>query len=269
MGVKYRLATLAGWVAMFSDPWEYVRFRRFMRANTPGTQEQFRVRALANALMTCRGGTSDAIVLRDTFAGRYHVPDGPPGPAVILDLGANAGYVAAHYATLYPDARIVSVEMDPGNAALCRRHTEPFRQRCTVVEAAIWTENGRVSYGGGNESAFSVTEFQAAVGNSGSARAVTIDTLLAECEVDRIGFIKMDIEGAEGPVLRAGGSWLDRTQAIQVEVHPPVTLDQVESLLRDAGFQVSRHRHHLSSVNGTRPRTQGATGVAATRPSPH
>lgn len=116
-----------------------------MAANAVGTSGEFHVRGMRGPPLTCRGGTSDAVVLRDTFAGQYHVLAQRPRPPVILDRGTDAGYVAAHYAKLYPDAWIISVEMDSGNAAQCRRHTEVFGPRCTVVEAESWTENGHIT----------------------------------------------------------------------------------------------------------------------------
>ena len=55
----------------------------------------------------------------DTFFHRFHLPPGELARgACIVDLGANVGYTAAHLAALYPESRIIAVEMDGRNAAV-------------------------------------------------------------------------------------------------------------------------------------------------------
>jgi hypothetical protein len=45
-----------------------------------------------------------------------------------------------------PRARVIGVELDRDSAALARSNVGPWSDRTTVVEAAIWSEDGTVTY---------------------------------------------------------------------------------------------------------------------------
>src|SRR6185436_4373163 len=82
-----------------------------------------RVRPLGGRTVWLRPRTTDAVMLRDTFRDLVHPPPDLGRPIRwVLDLGANAGITVAHTALLHPQARIVAVELDPGNAAPARRN---------------------------------------------------------------------------------------------------------------------------------------------------
>ena len=134
-------------------------------------------------------------------------------PEKILDLGANIGMTMAHLAVLYPSARIVGVELDAENAALCRENLRPWADRCTIVEAAAWTADGAVRYERrrGYEQGFHVTSES---GNA-TAPAISLNTLLARHGWDQVDFVKMDIEGAEQQVLRRATQWAERVRSIK------------------------------------------------------
>jgi FkbM family methyltransferase len=129
--------------------------------DTDRTHAPVEVRCVAtgNLPLLMRPGTTDARVLDDTFIGLYHLPPAPlPDDAIILDLGANVGYTAVHFATLYPRARIVSVELDEGSADLARRNTAAFADRISVLHAAAWFEDSTVTYTTGDEWGLQVRE---------------------------------------------------------------------------------------------------------------
>ena len=101
-----------------------------------------RVKALHGQTIYCRSGLADLGVVYDTFEGRYHLPPAGIGAVrTILDLGANIGLTMAHFAVLYPQARILGVELDAGNFALCRKNIEAFGDRCRVLHAAYNREH--------------------------------------------------------------------------------------------------------------------------------
>lgn len=88
--------------------------------------------------ISLRRGTSDASVLIETFVGEIHWPLDNTHPKVIWDLGVNIELTAAHYAVLYPDAKIYSVEGNPDLFAIALQHTSPWRERVEVIEAGVW-----------------------------------------------------------------------------------------------------------------------------------
>ena len=96
----------------------------------------------------CRIGTTDADVFYDTFVSQYHLPPHGFRPRTILDLGSNIGTTIVHYAKLYPEARILGIELDEDNFCLCQRNIAALGHRCAVLRGAAWFEEAEVAYGG-------------------------------------------------------------------------------------------------------------------------
>jgi FkbM family methyltransferase len=183
----------------------------------------------------------------ETFAGCYHLPpQPPPGDSVILDLGANIGLTACHFAHLYPGCTTIAVEMDPANASLAEVNVGPWSDRVRVINAAVWTESGTIAYGGepGNEYGYAI-----APDGGKTVAAVTLDQLT---EGLNVGYLKMDIEGAEEQVL-SPGRWVDRVRCMKVEVHAPFTRERCTAVLQALGFTASADERHWSAVVAHRP----------------
>jgi FkbM family methyltransferase len=234
--------------ALFSDPRSFLRYCRLLTGG--GRPATVAVRALDGARVQLRPHSSDALVLWETFGQRFHVPPVDlAGAKAILDLGANIGLTAAHYAVLCPNANVVAVEMDARNAELARANTERWRDRVTVINAAAWWEPTELSYDApaGEEYGFRVD-----AGGSQRVQAVAVSDLVAE--LGHVDFVKMDIEGAEREVLAQDSAWAERVSAIQVETHAPYTVGECEQRLRELGFATSREARHGASVNGTASR---------------
>jgi FkbM family methyltransferase len=223
---------------------EWPRFLAYRRGF--GRREtSFRVRGISVPLC-CRPGTTDALTIDSVFRLRNHLPPKTlDDDATILDLGANVGYVAADLATIYPKARIIAVELDDENAELASRNLAPFH--CEVVNAGIWIDDGTISYDGNREDAFKILG-----DGTKSGRAVTITSLLDERGIERVDYVKMDIEGAEWDLFNSPG-WLDRVDAISVEIHKPEWLPTIESILRRNHFNVSRSQLHWCCLVAYRP----------------
>lgn len=217
-------------------------------------------RALGGVAVACRPGTTDAQVFDDTFVGLYHLPPATlPPDAVVVDLGGNVGYTAAHFAALCPQGRMFCVEMDPGNAAAARGNLAAFGGRCRVIEAAVWDRDGEIVYGGTEEWGFRI---ESLAGDTPtplgerrlSARAMSMTTLLRESGLSgvQIDYLKVDIEGAEAVIIKAGAPWLKNVRMIKVEYHPPATRESMDEVLRHAGFVVSPDARHQRCVVGVR-----------------
>ena len=183
-----------------------------------------------------RPGSTDVRQFEDSFLRGYHVPPPEVGdPRLIVDLGANIGTTMAHFATLYPAATVIGIELDAENAELCRGNVARYGERCVVVEGALADRDGTVTYARdpGHEWGYSI------VGDGGdvTAEAICLDTLLERhAPGRRVDFLKMDIEGAERDVLRAGGAWVDRVACINLELHPPYGVAEAVADLRALGF---------------------------------
>jgi FkbM family methyltransferase len=155
---------------------------------------------------------------------------------VIFDCGANIGYTALHYKRQYPGAQITAFEPDPQFVPLLRRNLERNRAcDVTVIEAAVWTEDGRAPWVmEGKDGSRLVTE--------GDTDVATVDlTSYLDRDVD---LLKLDIEGAEFVVVPHLARHLGRVKNILVECHL-AGQDSYErfacllTTLRNAGFNIS------------------------------
>lgn len=221
----------------------------YLRSRDP---VQIGIRELHGKEVLCRPGTTDAGVLKCTFKQQYHLPAVPlADPSVIVDLGSNVGYTVAHFASKYPKARVLGVEMDRGNYELALQNTSQFGPRCTVVHAAIWDRPGTVSYTtSAGEEGFHVdsTEFNA----DRQVPALLIQDLFSRFGIEKVDYLKMDIEGAELVVLQSASVWADKVALMQIEVHPPATLESCRSALTPLGFSCTVDTKHWATIIASR-----------------
>jgi len=156
---------------------------------------------------------------------------------------------------LFPEARVIGVELDPDSAALARQNVEQWSDRSTIVEAAIWSEDGTVTYGRRPEDAWAHRVGSAARGQEASVRAVTLDALLDSFAPNQtVDYLKVDIEGGERELFRVGGRWSERVRVLKVEVHEPYSVTECIADLSRLGFSASPDEGHWGTVvaRGTR-----------------
>jgi FkbM family methyltransferase len=210
------------------------------------------LRPLNGERVVLRPHTADYAVLVDTFVWQYHVEPVKRTPATIFDLGANIGLTMAHYAVLYPEAKVFGVELDADNFAILEQNIAPYRSRVTALCGAVWTEDGEVDYGRsqGHEWGFAVGKADDA--EQVTAPAFSMNTLFELSGWATVDFVKMDIEGAERDVLREGAEWAPRVDSIGVEVHWPYTVEECGRDLQALGFETGRLASHGAGVWGDR-----------------
>jgi FkbM family methyltransferase len=247
------------WKALFDDEREAEALARCWESRDAQLPPvRLRPKALLGREVWIRHATTDAQVFDDTFVGRYHEPPRVlDQDAVVVDLGGNIGLTAVHFAATYSGGRVVCVEMDPGNATLAARNLGAFGTRCTVVQAAVWSSDGHLEYTGTEEWGLRVATLEGHTptpvsNHRRTARAISMPTLLREQAIDRIDFLKVDIEGAEAVVLTDDATWLNRVNTIKVEHHEPATRESMAGVLERFGFRVSDDTRHPRCVVGMR-----------------
>jgi FkbM family methyltransferase len=213
--------------------------RAFLTVDACSKPLTLRVRKLNGTPLLCRPSTSDPWVLWDVFDRGYHLPPVHiRGNANILDLGANVGYSTAHFAQLYPQAQVIGVEMDSANAMLARQNVAAFGQRCRIINAAVWSSDGEISYAPGEEQGMFVASLASQPQtNVRQAPARSMNSIIRESGFSNIDYVKMDIEGAESEVFKSGVEWTEAVQTMQIELHPPAKLAGIAAILTSVGFR--------------------------------
>ncbi|HVV44050.1 MAG TPA: FkbM family methyltransferase [Bryobacteraceae bacterium] len=184
----------------------------------------------------CRVGTTDAAVIRDTFGGLSQLPPASlQDVRQILDLGSNIGATIVHYGHVFPECRILGVEMDRANYELCIENTRHLGDRCRVLWGGVWSTDGQIHYQGSEHWGYHIS-----MGAGGaSSPAFSMATILRQIP-GQVDFLKMDIEGAERELLRDASEWAGRVNCMKVEVHPPYSVEDCMRDLIAAGFRPER-----------------------------
>jgi FkbM family methyltransferase len=245
----YRMRPIVRMQTVFSD-WESIKNRkRLHKTQTFIANDHLtplRVRILDGNCVYCRPGTTDIKVFDESFFQEFHVPPKGLGRIdTILDLGSNIGLTMAHYASVFPNTKILGIELDYDNVVVCRKNIGPYSDRCRVIWGAAWTENGEVTYGGTAAWSYRVGTAEKP---KGRVRAFTVSSLIDLLGVSWVDFVKMDVEGAEENLLANAEPWIGRVRCLKVEVHPPYTVEACLGDLRKLGLECRRDWRHIAWV---------------------
>ncbi len=155
----------------------------------------------------------------------------------IIDCGSNIGISVLFYKQLYPSASIIAFEPDSQNFLLLQKNVASNRLSGVVLhEAAVWIHNGAISFEGRESEASQISENETA----NKVRSVRLKDVLEEQE--KIDFLKIDIEGAEWPVLMDCRDSLHHVAHLFLEYHGKVEdtskLADLLQIVRQSGFKV-------------------------------
>ena len=145
-------------------------------------------------------------------------------PKTIVDAGANIGLTAIYLANKFPDAKIIAIEPEESNLEVLRRNIAPYKN-ITLVCGALWHENAKINlvdpgFGKWGFMTQAQDDFEENYGEIvREVQGLTVDTIMKEQGLDHIDILKIDIEGAEREVFRDTSSWIQKVDALIVELH--------------------------------------------------
>ena len=144
----------------------------------------------------------------------YSAPGVGVGPDdVVLDCGANVGVYARH--AIEAGAKlVVAIEPAPETLECLRRNLagEIAASRVIVYPKGVWDKEDQLTLyvDPANTAAASFLHQDTKFRQVQQVPLTTIDNLVAELGLERVDFIKMDIEGAEPNALRGARQTLNR-----------------------------------------------------------
>ena len=133
----------------------------------------------------------------------------------IIDCGSYIGTSILYFKVNYPNAIVTGFEPDPSNYSLLKNNLDNWAfNDIKIFNAAIWINNNGISFNSaGNMS--SKIEIGGGADRTEKVKSVRLSELLNE-EID---FLKIDIEGAELPVLRDCSEKLKNVRNLFIEYH--------------------------------------------------
>lgn len=177
--------------------------------------------------LALRGQTNDYHTAMEIFcADQYVFPETVTLENVrqIVDVGANVGYSLLYFAHTFPEARITAFEPHPQHIAQIHQHLRANRlqDRITLIEAAAGTEPTTAFLY--DEGAGSAVQSQ---GGGSRTLPIPIVDWFDHLPTGAIDLLKMDIEGAEYPLLSDPRfpAVAARTRCIVLEWHRSVVME--------------------------------------------
>lgn len=146
------------------------------------------------------GSPSDAEVIRETWVENvYRIAAEDFGDAqILIDIGANIGSVSVYGASL--GAHVIAVEPDPDNLVYLRRNfaANNTSESCTIIEAAVTDKPGILNLQPGHGQSQIVNRKSA---STVQVTGITLADVYATADVPYCDVLKIDIEGAEYPLI--------------------------------------------------------------------
>jgi FkbM family methyltransferase len=132
----------------------------------------------------------------------YESPKPLPAAPRIVDAGGHLGLASLYFLHRYPDCRLTTFEPNPHLAARARQTLRQFRERATLVEAALSTQDGTTSFHLTSDNPLNVT---GGIENRETQHAVHVlhvRQLDAREQLrEPVDLMKMDVEGHEFELL--------------------------------------------------------------------
>lgn len=181
---------------------------------------------------------SDAFIFSEVFDHRYYDFDLPFSPRTILDLGANVGFTAIYFGRKYCDAEIACVEPMPQNVESLRRNLQMNRINASVFDVAAAVDDGivRMQIDASDYGHKVATDPSVSMKGVLQCRALSLPSIMKQLQWDRVGLLKMDVEGYEKVLLSEKCDWLKLVDAICIECHDGYGRTDLQELACEHGF---------------------------------
>lgn len=181
-------------------------------------------------------------------------------PSTILDLGANIGMASIYFSRQYPQAQIACVEPIGDNLRLLRNNLAMNDVKAYIFSAAIDVADGKaVMELGDKDYAHRISEQHriTPVGSTLVVSALSVGTILDRLRWDRVGLLKVDIEGHEKTLFAKNCDWLHRIDAMCIECHNDFGEADIRSLAARYGFDQPSLHQGIWLVHRTRVPSSG------------
>ncbi len=192
--------------------------------------------------------SSDIPIYRQVFNNQEYDFLSVVQPKVIVDAGANIGLASIYFANKYPDAKIIAIEPEQSNFELLTKNTKPY-SGIIPVQAALWHINEEINV---TDPGYGKWAFRTEMKNSQekqqgsichSVAGMTVGRIMREFNLKKIDVLKVDIEGSEREVFSDTSAWLERVDAIIIELHDRLKAGCTRSFyLGSVGFDTELRR---------------------------
>lgn len=145
--------------------------------------------------------------------------------SVVIDLGAYSGLTSILFDMAIPTGgHVISLEADRNNAVACREnlllYERYFKRKIKFLEMAIWKNDLGVNFSSEGNMGSSVVDIVGpSRGENIIVPSLTLTQLAQRLKLEKIDFIKCDIEGGETEIFDAPEFFSEYLPKILIECH--------------------------------------------------
>lgn len=152
-----------------------------------------------------------------------------PHDGVIIDVGANIGISGIMMSYIIPAGSLICVEPSQKNFQLLETNLAANAPHAVAIRSAIGATEGEVSFHESNLcGAWNHVSTESSLGPNDATTTVpltTFDTLVEKLSLNRVDFIKIDVEGFETPVLAGMEKTVERfNPVVHMEINSVTTI---------------------------------------------
>lgn len=184
------------------------------------------------------------VLIENEYAPLYGLKD----VRLVIDCGANVGYSSTCFLSRFPNCCVMAVEPDPDNFKMLERNLRAYGERAKLVRAGVWSHTTglairEIPYRGGQAWTRQVRPCEP--NEKADLEGASIESLRVSSGHDRISLLKVDIEGAEVVLFRDNLEWLDKVDAMAIELHDDTHFGRASEIffhaIQGRGFDVSQN----------------------------
>ena len=145
---------------------------------------------------------------------------------VVIDCGGHIGTFSLYVKNLYPQANIVIFEPVEANRVLLKKNiaaNSALSENITILPIGLYSESGQfyVDLSGKQFDAVSLQREKPAHSEYISTEAITFNQLVEQQRLNVVDLMKLDVEGAEYPILRESVGDISKVvKRLIMEYHP-------------------------------------------------
>jgi FkbM family methyltransferase len=172
---------------------------------------------------------------------------------VLLDIGANIGYVSACFLSNVSNSRAIAIEPQPEIGDLLEKNLAQFPGRYQIAHIALSNRDGEgyLALSEENYGHSHLTDEQ--LGKTVRVELLSVERFLPKFNIERAELIKIDVEGHERAVVESLAPYLSRlqTRAILFEDHTKQAgVDgAIGAMLDTAGYEIFRIQKGFTRVD--------------------
>ncbi len=168
------------------------------------------------------------------FLKEYKIKEGD----IVIDCGAYLGFFAIYAAKKAGEkGRIFAFEPDPKNYKILERNVSLSGQKnITIINKALFNKTGNLSW----NSSSTRSSYKNNGPEENKVFCATLDSELERLNINKVDFIKMDIEGAEIEALEGAKDTMIKTSSMAIACYHKrngITTNKIlEPILKKIGF---------------------------------